>query len=151
MGQAVGRAVIRWTGNRSVFFAAGILGWTLMGFGVWTLWHDATRSHPGDWIKWFAGAALVHDFVIAPIVFAIAVGLSRAVPPSYQRIVQFATAATGLFTLIAWPLIRGYGRTPANPSILPGNYVRGLLIVLAVVWAWSVIAMVPARRKRKSV
>ena len=136
----------RWTGSRT-FFAVGIVGWAVMAFGAWTLWHDATRTHPGEWIKWFAGAALVHDFVVAPIVFGVAVVVGKIVALRYRRIVQFALAASGLFALISWPFLRGYGRSPDNPSILPNNYVHGLLVVLAVVWVSSAIALVHERLK----
>lgn len=36
--------------------------------------------------------------------------------------------------LFAFPFVRGYGAMPTNPTILPRDYTRGLLIVLAVVW-----------------
>jgi hypothetical protein len=136
----------RWTGNRTAGLTLGAVGWSVMAFGVWSLWHDAGRTHPGEWIKWFAGAALVHDFVVAPIVFVIAIGLGKTLAQRFRRAVQFALVATGIFALISWPFVRGYGRSPANPSILPNNYARGLLIVLAVVWALTAIALVRAWR-----
>jgi hypothetical protein len=132
----------RWTGNRSAFLMLGAVGWSVMAFGVWSLWHDAARTHPGEWVRWFAGAALVHDFVVAPIVFVIGVGLGKKLTQRVRRPVQFALVASGVFALISFPFVRGYGRTAANPSILPNNYARGLLIVLAAVWASSAIALV---------
>lgn len=136
-----------WTGNRTAFLVLGTLGWSVMTFGAWSLWHDAGRTHPGEWAKWFAGAALIHDFVVAPIVFVIAVVVNKAVSRRFKRIVQSTLVATGLFALISFPFVRGYGRSPANPSILPNNYARSLLIVLAVVWVLSVIAILRAWRR----
>jgi hypothetical protein len=128
-------------GSRATFLAFGVVGWTVMGFGFWSLWHDAAHTHPGEWIKWFAGAALIHDFVFAPIVFGIAILVCRMVSPRFRRTIQFALVGSGMFALISWPFLRGYGRSPLNPSILPNNYARGLLVVLGVVWISSATAI----------
>ncbi|MGH2788267.1 MAG: hypothetical protein ACRDJV_10200 [Actinomycetota bacterium] len=133
--------------NRRSFWLVALPGWAVMGFGVWSLWHDASRTHPGEWIKWFAGAALVHDFIAAPIVFGAAFVLVRTLPARMRPIVQSALVATGVFVLITFPFLRGYGRNPANPSVLPNNYARNLLIVLAIVWGWTGIAILCARTR----
>jgi hypothetical protein len=139
----------RRTGNGTAFLMLGAAGWSVMAFGMWSLWHDAARTHPGEWVRWFAGAALVHDFVVAPLVFVIAIGLGKTLSQRLRRPVQFALVATGVFALISFPFVRAYGRTAANPSILPNNYARGLLIVLAVVWALTAIALVRVWRHQR--
>jgi hypothetical protein len=43
-------------------------------------------------------------------------------------------ALTALITLLAFPLVRGYGVRASEPSRLPLNYTVGYLALLAVVW-----------------
>ena len=45
-----------------------------------------------------------------------------------------------------WPFVRRYGEVPTNPSALPNDYTRGLLIVLAAVWLVAVALLVHAGR-----
>jgi len=49
--------------------------------------------------------------------------------------VQGALLISAAVTLMAVPLMLGYGRDPNNPSALPLDYRLGVLIVLSCVWA----------------
>jgi hypothetical protein len=55
--------------------------------------------------------------------------------------VAFAAAASAAISLVTFPTVRGYGRAADNPSLLPGNYGRSLVLVIALVWlaafAWG--------------
>jgi hypothetical protein len=118
-----------------------LLGVGAMAFGVQGLFHSAERTHPGEWAKWFFGALLAHDFVAAPAVFLIGALLAARVPARVRAPIQAALMATGIASLMSWPLLRGYGRDPANASALPNNYAVGLLVVLGVVWTLVVLVL----------
>nr|MBA3653360.1 hypothetical protein [Actinomycetota bacterium] len=57
---------------------------------------------------------------------------------------------SGALSLVAWPLVRGYGRSAGNPSILPRNYGAGLAGTLIVVWTGILVFGVLLRRRRPS-
>jgi hypothetical protein len=64
--------------------------------------------------------------------------------------VRLGLATTGLLTLYAWPLVRGYGRAASNPTALPLDYSRNLVVSLIVTWtavaAWIAAIAVRSRR-----
>ena len=43
-------------------------------------------------------------------------------------------ATSAVLAVVAWPFVRGYGRQPGNPSLLPRNYAAGLVVYLAAIW-----------------
>jgi hypothetical protein len=120
--------------NPRVFLPMAALGIAIMGFGVYGLFENSARTHPGHWVMWFFGAAIAHDFVLAPTVAIVGVVAARQVPSRYRPIVQGALIASGIVVLTAYPFVRGYGRQPSNPTVLPNNYLIGLLVVLSVIW-----------------
>ncbi|NDU75361.1 hypothetical protein GWI34_22445 [Actinomadura sp. DSM 109109] len=103
----------------------------------------------GQWAKWFAGAAVLHDAVLVPAVLA-AGALTGLVPAGQRRVVRAALVIGGCVSLVALPAVLGYGRRADEPSRLPLPYGRNLAIVLAAVAAAAACALavraVTARR-----
>lgn len=120
---------MRWL--RVALVAAGLLtaGRGAVGL-VGSTGGDALRSV----VAWFLGSVVLHDAVAVPAVLAVGLA-TRAVPAVARRYVQAGLVVSGTVALVAAPLVSGLGRTPGNPSALPGNYAHGLLGVLAAVWA----------------
>lgn len=81
------------------------------------------------------GLTLVHDLVLAPIVCLVGLAVGRLLPLSARGPVAAGLFVSATVTAVAWPAVRGYGRLPDDPSVLPGNYAGGLAIVLVAVWA----------------
>jgi hypothetical protein len=81
------------------------------------------------------GLALAHDLVLAPVVLLVGAGVRRVVPAGARPLVAGGLLVSGVLGLVAWPLVRGYGRSAGNPSVLPRDYGRGLLVALAATWA----------------
>jgi hypothetical protein len=124
-----------------------VLGWGVMAFGVVSLFHSSSRTHPDQWVRWFLGSLVAHDFIVAPVVFTIGALLVGRIPAPWRAPIQGGLIATGILTLMSWPFLRGYGRDPNDPSVLPNNYAVSLVIVLAVVWA--VVGLCVRRRLAK--
>jgi hypothetical protein len=125
-----------------------LLGWAVMAFGVVGLIHNSGRTRPDQWVKWFFGSLVAHDFVVAPVVFGIGALLAARIPARWRAPIQGGLIATGIIALMSWPLLRGYGKDPRDLSALPNNYAANLVIVLGVVWA-VVGLLVYVRRRRR--
>ena len=117
-----------------VFWSCAAVGLAVLAFGVGGLFVEGDRTHPEQWIRWFAGSLIAHDFLVAPLMIAVGSLLVSRVRPPYRAAVQGALISTGIITLTTWPFLRGYGLRSDDASALPNNYALGLSIVVAVVW-----------------
>ncbi|WP_234332623.1 hypothetical protein [Streptomyces sp. NRRL S-87] len=124
---------------------SGALGLLLIGFGAWNL---AAQPDPYAVLVWLAGALVLHDGLLAPLV--LAVGLLVAAVPA-RRAVRGALVTGGALVLITLPLLLRPGAAP-NPSALPLPYARNLVLVLAVVavltTATARVGLTHRRRRR---
>lgn len=134
--------------NPRVFWPMALTGTAIMGFGVYGLFENSNRTHPDQWVRWFLGAAIAHDFVLAPTVAVAGVLIARRTSDRYRAILQGALIASGIVVLTAYPFVRGYGRRPDNPTVLPNNYAVGLVLVLAVIWVVAASLAWRAHRRR---
>lgn len=126
-----------------------VLGWLVMSYGVYGLMINAAQTHPANWLLWFLGGIVVHDFLIAPVVIGVGVLVSRAVPDDFRGPVQGALVAGGIVALTALPYVLGFGRSSSNPSALPNNYATALLTLLLFIAAGAA-GLVGLRRRRQS-
>jgi hypothetical protein len=122
-----------------VFWSLAVIGLAVIGFGLYGVWvHRGTgildvRLRPV--LTWTLGAIVVHDLIVAPASVLIGRGLRRVRPRLLRAPLQAGLATTALLTLLAFPLVRGYGARAGAPSRLPRNYTVGYLALLGVVWA----------------
>jgi len=135
------------TPNRRSFWICVALGWVVIGYGVWGLLDNASRTNPDQWIRWFTGSLIVHDLVVAPVTFAVGALVVGRIPLRIRAPFQGGLIASAIIVLTTWPLVRGYGLRADNPSALPNNYLAGLALVLAVVW--SAVAVIAVRSWRR--
>ncbi|MDQ0939510.1 hypothetical protein [Streptomyces sp. V1I1] len=105
---------------------AGALGLALMAVGATLL---LTGGQLKDVALWLAGAIVLHDGIIAPLV--LGVGLLLAAVPA-RGTVRGALVVAGCLTMIALPPLLRPG-APTNPSALPLDYLRNWLLVLGAV------------------
>jgi hypothetical protein len=115
------------------FWICLAIGWTLMVFGVAGMLDEGSRTHPANFGLWFVGSALIHDLLLAPVVFLVAVWLGRIVPSGVRPIVQAGLVVAAPIVVVALPLVAGQGGAPGNPSALPRNYPMGLILILSAV------------------
>ncbi len=135
--------------NRRYFWVCVALGWVVMGYGVWGLFDNASRTNPDHWIRWFTGSLIVHDLVVAPVTFAVGALVVGRIPLRFRAPFQSGLIASAIIVLTSWPLVRGYGLRSDNPSALPNNYLAGMALVLAVVW--SAVAFIAVRSWRRRI
>lgn len=106
-------------------------------FVVWGAYGLATtmrHPRPLPWLAFFLGGVAGHDGLVAPLVIAIGVVVARFAPARLRPYVVSGLILTGVVGLLAFPFVQRYGARSDNPSILPLDYTRGLLVTLAAVW-----------------
>lgn len=120
----------------------GLLGLTLLGTGVSLLLDVRDLT---DVLLWLAGAVVLHDGLIAPLVLLIGMVTVRG---AARGAVRGALLVAGVLTAIALPpLLRPGPR--GNPSVLPLDYPRNWLLSLLAVAAVTTV-LVLARKVRRS-
>jgi hypothetical protein len=136
-------------GPRGWSFWAGLaVGWSVIAFGIVDLVRHADATNPPGLARWVLGGLLVHDLLLAPVVAIALVGIQRWTRPPWRGPVTAALATTALVVLFAFPLLRGYGRRPANPSALPRDYVVATVCIIGAIWVAAAIAGLIGRRSR---
>lgn len=111
-----------------------IAGGAIFAFGLYGLLRNARATLPGDWLAWVAGAVLLHDLILAPLVLAAGFLLTRLVPAVARAGVQATLVVCGAVALMSVPVVMAAGRQADNPSLLPHDYGRNLAIVVALVF-----------------
>ncbi|WP_309231104.1 hypothetical protein [Nocardia sp. SYP-A9097] len=124
----------------------------LIALGLWLGWYGISLlldMNPVDLRSvalWFAGGILLHDGVFAPIAATLGVAARRMLPASWWAPVACGAVCTVTLLLIAVPVIGRAGALRTNPTILDRDYVLGLLISIAMVWA--LVIAITIRRTR---
>ena len=126
----------------ALFWISAAAGWGVIGFGLRGILQHSVDTRPADLARFVVGGAILHDLLVAPLVILLGVLVARAVPGRSRAVVQAALVVSGLIALFSYPLVRAYGLAANNPTSLPHNYARNLLVVLGVVWAVAAAAVV---------
>jgi hypothetical protein len=134
--------------SRRLFWSSAIVGIAIMAYGVHGALHDAGATKPRDLTRWLLLAGVTHDFVWIPLVI-VAGFLTNYLPATARNPVRIGLAVSAFITITTWPLVQGWGRRAANPSALPLDYGRNLIVVLALCWitVGSAIAIRTWRRR----
>jgi hypothetical protein len=120
---------------RQIMGATGLLA---IGLGAWLL---AGVGDPLDVLVWLAGAVVLHDGLIAPLVLGCGLVVARG--PA-RRVVRAALLVGGCLTVVALPVLLRPG-TPANSSVLPLDYLVNWLVLLGIT-AGAAVAYAVVRR-----
>lgn len=116
------------------FWIGLVVGGAVMAYGLVGLLGASAATQPRNLGAFFLGAAIVHDAVVAPVVVLVGWLIARLLPPFVRPPVWFALALSGLLVAFTWPLVRAWGRRAANPTLLPLDYGRNVVIALVVIW-----------------
>jgi hypothetical protein len=112
--------------TRIVFLAVGVLGLALGGY---ILVDSVALARLPGLALWIGAAIVLHDAVIAPVVFGLGVLTRRAgsrVAGSIIMTVQAAIVLGSLMTLIVVPAVAAQRLGSKNPSVLPLDYAANL-------------------------
>ncbi|MBW3573319.1 MAG: hypothetical protein KY450_00425 [Actinobacteria bacterium] len=133
-----------------MFWGSAAAGWAVIAWGVWGAVGQHVDTRPADLVRLVVGGILVHDLVVVPLALLGTWVVARVVPARGRRWVQAALVATAPLALFAYPMVRGFGRLPDNPTALPHHYAANLaLVTSAVALAVAAVAAVDALRRRR--
>ncbi|MGH3727682.1 MAG: hypothetical protein ACRDTU_02900 [Micromonosporaceae bacterium] len=126
-----------------------VAGTGLVGYGGYGVFTDERGPDAVRYAGFVAAGLLGHDLVVAPVGLLIGGLVARWSRPGLRGPLAGGLFVSVAVTLIALPLALGYGARPDDPSALPLNYGRGLLLTLAGVWiAVAVTAGLRVARRR---
>lgn len=123
-------------------------GGTLMLYAVFGAVTDRSDRIGGHLIFLIA-VLLGHDWLLMPLAVGIGALLTRTVPSRARAETAAAAYISGVLLVIALPLVLGLGKRPDDPSALPLNYGRGLVVCLAVVWLAAGATLLYRRHRRR--
>jgi hypothetical protein len=115
-------------------------GWAVMAWAVVGVLRDATETHPGSWLIWVVGAAVIHDAVVLPVVAATGWWLIGRLPDAWRAPARTALVVGAVVALVSFPVVAAFGARPDNPSLLPLPAGRNLVVVLAAVLVAALLA-----------
>ena len=118
--------------------ARGLLGAVGVATGAYGAWLLLTRQSGEQLVsagQWLVAGVVLHDAVLAPLVLLAGVVVSRVLPRALRGPAVVVAVVLGSVTLVAVPVLGGFGRRPDNPTLLGRDYTVGWLLVAGVVLA----------------
>ena len=137
--------------TRVVLIVLGLAG---LAWGAYVLLDTVKPARIPGIALWMGAAIVLHDGVIAPLVFFCGILLRRAghrVSGTIVLVVQGALVVGSIMTLIVVPVLIAQSRGTGNPTVLPLDYGVNFAVfwsVLAVITAAVSFALVARGRKR---
>ncbi len=145
------RVLLAW---RIAFIALGI---GLLGLGLVVLLDLVKPERYPGILLWFAGAIILHDLILAPLVFGIGILMRRAskrIPIGVLLIVQGAIVVGAIMLAVVLPEILGQERVSArNETVLPLEYGSNLIVfyvILAIATAAAIVVYLRVLAKRQN-
>ena len=133
---------------RALRICLGALGAGVLGYGVFGLLAEPAIRDPAAVGEWLVVGVIVHDAVLAPLVFLLCALVSRFTGPRGRGRLAALLLVGGSLILISVPALLRKGLNP-NRTVLPLDYSRNLgLVLLVLVAAVAVYAGLDARRRR---
>jgi hypothetical protein len=118
----------------------GASGLAVLGYGAWgllTMQHAAALASVG---RWLLVGLILHDAVLAPVVFIVCALAYRLIGPRLRRALAAILLIGGSVVLVALPEFLLPAGNP-NPTVHPLNYARGLAITVALVIAAALLPL----------
>lgn len=136
-----GASLTRW-----VLGAAGVLTGL---YGAWLLFDRTGPDQLLSAVVWLAAGVALHDGLLAPAVVVAGVLAVRFLPDAVRAPVAIVAVVLGSLTLLAVPVLGGFGRRADNPTLLDRDYTVGWLLVAALVVVVVASGTLVAERRRR--
>ncbi|MET0767322.1 MAG: hypothetical protein ABWY50_06745 [Aeromicrobium sp.] len=132
---------------RGLLVAAGV------ACGLWGLW--LMRDFTGEQLRstglWLAGAVVVHDLVVAPVVVVLGVVAARLLPGRFRAPAATAFLVWATLSVTFLPVLSGEGGKPGNDTILGRPYLLSWVVMTVLLAGVAVVSgMRRSRRDRAS-
>jgi hypothetical protein len=127
----------------------GLVGVAAAAYGAWSLLHE-DRDNWADLVDtgvWLGAGVVLHDFVVVPLTLAAGWLVTRLLPPGRRTPVAVGLVVLGTLSLLAVPVLGGWGANADNPTILDRDYVLGWLVVAGVTTVVVLATMVTKVRR----
>ena len=125
----------------------GALGVGVGLYGAYLLLSRQDRDQLISAAIWLASGVVLHDFVLAPLVLIAVVVGARGVPAGFKAAAVAGLVVLGTATIVAIPVLTGFGEKPDNPSLLNRHYWAGWLVLAALVVLAVIVGGLVARRR----
>ena len=112
-------------------------------YGAFLLWGNPSVVRI---VVWAVLAAVVHDFVFAPLCAAAGLAGRTLIPARWRPPVAVAALCSVVLALLAVPVYAKPGLRLDNPTVLDRDYAVGLWIAIAAVWVCVPLYYLAARR-----
>jgi len=116
----------------AVRWSLGSIGVLVAGYGGWLLLTRQAGDQLVSAAQWLVGGVVLHDLMLAPALLVLAAVTARLVPRSARAPVAVLLVVVGSVTLMAIPVLGGFGRRVDNPSLLDREYVAGWLLLVTI-------------------
>jgi len=127
----------------------GAVGVGVAAYGAWLLLSRQDAEQLRSAVVWLVAGVVLHDAVLAPVVVVLGLVGSRLLPPAARAPVAVGAVVLGSVTLLAVPVLGGFGARSDNPSLLDRDYTTGWLVLAAVVVVLVVVTTVLRARRRQ--
>ena len=124
-----------------------LFGVVVMAYGAWGLFLSPHVPHHANLPVWLAASVLAHDIALAPVVFGLCWAGTRLLPARARPWAAGALLSGGAVLVVGLPAVVRRGRD-SNPTVLPLDYGRNILLVLLVVTTAAIAAPVTAAALR---
>jgi hypothetical protein len=122
----------------------GLMAYALVGIAT------GPGTDPLHQALFMAALVLGHEGILIPATLAFGWVTARFVPPWARTAARAALVVSLTLTAVAIPFIVESGRFPDNPSLLPLDYRRGLLVAIGVSWLVAGAVAIARRRAYRS-
>ncbi len=139
--------------ERASRYAIGALGVLVGLWGLWLMWKESPYIDKINFGTWLIGGVLLHDLIIASVVWFIGWLLAKTLPPHIRGFAQGALVVLALTGSVAFFMVWRQGEFANQPSkaLLQQDYVANFgIIAAAVVVCTAVLYTVSLFNMRKS-